>query len=109
MTTFVRSYMESGRFFRKNVYKVELTDTTATLTPQFGNFRDAFSLTLADYEKFLDNTDLIPVQPIRNIVTDEVFFIHDTLGASMMVNWTNGALSGIMSSNTLGYYKPVEL
>lgn len=109
MTTFVRSYMESGQFFRKNVYKVTIEGKTVTLAPQFGKFRDSFTIHLDDYIKYTVVDDLIAVQPMRNMHTEEVYFMHNTLGTCAMVNWTNGTLSGIMSADTLSHYEPVEL
>nr|DAH16257.1 MAG TPA: hypothetical protein [Bacteriophage sp.] len=109
MTSFVRSYIEHGQFFRKNVYKVEQKGRLVKLTPMFGKFKDSFTIPNDDYVKHVLEDNLIAVQPMRSIINNDLYFMHNTLHSPYCINWTNGILSGVMSNDTISLYQITEL
>lgn len=111
MSTYIRSYAETNTIQRRQVYKVlSLTRKTAELEQIFGKFAgNKISVPRKAYDNFVLMDDFIPVQPMRNLKTGELTFVHETLGCYALINWVTEFTSGTMSVELLADYTPAQL
>lgn len=113
MTTFVRSYAETRKVNRGQVYKVYSCrdNMNKLLVPQFGKMAGEVGqveLQAHEWDALIKSENLIEVQPFKRKSDDSLHFMHNALIGDSIC-WMNATTSGTMQGYDLFYFLPVTL